>query len=175
MAGYYGYVRADGKPVRVKYGAVDDLGFTAIQEIIPNKFPEEPTTETSAPEGSGSEASNGIEEEKQKDIILLPYNEPIIDDEKESVSVDASDFLREGLLRVEETDRFIFPKIDVPDLPRRKSRSAQWLEDAAPFPVQRAAQRRIVAEKHGSEPTIIYAEPIPLRFFKTASTRFNTN
>ena len=180
VAGYYGYVRADGKPIRVKYGAVDDLGFTAVQEIIPAKFPEVSTTEPSELEGSGATTVPIVVEEEEKnknDVIFLAQNEPVIDDDKESVSIDAADYFRDGLLRTDEQPaRFVFPKIDVPDLPRRKSRSAQWLGDSPPIPVQRAAQRRIVAEKYGNGPTIIYAEPEPpRRIFKTAATQFTTN
>ena len=188
--------------MRVKYGAVDDLGFSAIQEIIPASFPEPPTTTEGNEEGgSGTEPTDiatdlaqpifgGEEEANKKDIAPTP-NEPIVDDERESVSIDAADYLRsDNLMDVDDSQsgdvRFVFPKIDVPDLPRRRVRAARplWLTEELdepyppppvlqpPIPVQRAAQRRVVVEKNRGEPAIIYAEPT--RFFKTASVRFTT-
>lgn len=177
VAGYYGYVRADGKPVRVKYGAVDDLGFTAIQEIIPSSFPEPPKIEVPEEGGSGSgliESNRPIQlpnigdEDKDK-VILLSPNEPVIDDEKESVSIDAADYYRSNF-NDQTASRFFLPKIDVPDLPKRRVRAAQW---APPIPVQRAAQRTVVLEKVDGEPAILYVPPT--RFYKKASTAFAIN
>lgn len=178
VAGYYGYVRADGKPVRVKYGAVDDLGFSAIQEIIPAAFPEQPTTESSSEEsGSGAEPiqvneSPIMSDEDQKKVILLSPMEPVVDEEKESVSIDVADYYRgssdnQPLLTA---SRFTYPKIDVPDLPKRRVRSAGW---APPIPVQRAAQRTVVLEKVDGEPAILYAPPT--RFLTKAGVTFAIN
>ncbi|KAI9565971.1 hypothetical protein GHT06_009769 [Daphnia sinensis] len=189
VAGYYGYMRADGNPVRVKYGDVDNLGFSAIEEIIPVTFPPT-TTEANTEEGSGSlptelPASGPSDQpflvsddtaDKLETLLVLPKL-PVVDDEKESVSVDAADFFRSGGFTPTEqeeidnpnTARFVFPKIDVPDLPAsRKSRSI-------PRAVRPSAEDRssVVMEQLPGEPAIIYKEPT--RFKQTASIRYTLN
>ncbi|XP_057370489.1 uncharacterized protein LOC130691555 [Daphnia carinata] len=192
VAGYYGYMRADGNPVRVKYGDVDNLGFSAIEEIIPVTFPPT-TTEANTEEGSGSlpteSPAGGPSAEpflisdtadKLETFLVLPKL-PVVDDEKESVSVDAADFFRSGgfTLSVGEefnhvnSARFVFPKIDVPDLPpSRKSRSIP--RPIRPSPEMVAEDRSsVVIEQLPGEPAIIYKEPA--RFKQTASIRYTLN
>ena len=178
VAGYYGYVQADGKPIRVKYGSVDNLGFSAMQEIIPVAFPETPTTEPNEQEfgsGDGSDISAQSVDSipmtnEEKKVILLPPLDPIIDDEKESVSIDAIDYLsiNDESRSNQGFKRFSYPKIDIPDLPKRTARSLESESKdlrMVPIPIQRAAQRRIILDRTEGEPTIMYAEPI--RFTKT--------
>lgn len=198
VAGYYGYVRADGNPVRVKYGAVENLGFSAVEEMIPVTFPPV-TTEINIEEGSGSsqtitelpESSVSADEPflindtgDQLETILVFPKLPITDNEKESVSVDAADFFRSGgLPSTEEEDnnnlngaRFVFPEIDVPDLPQsRKIRSIPQPVVASIHPAEMFAQDRssVVIEQLPGEPAIIYKEP--MRFKQTASIRYTLN
>ncbi|KAK4019015.1 hypothetical protein OUZ56_001051 [Daphnia magna] len=195
VAGYYGYMRADGNPVRVKYGDVDNLGFSAIEELIPVTFPPTTTEANTEEGGSGSlptELPAGSPsgepflvsntEDKLETILVLPKL-PVVDDEKESVSVDAADFFRSGGFTPTEQEeknnnvnsaRFVFPKIDVPDLPLslRKSRSI-------PRPIHPSAETEaedrssVVIEQLPGEPAIIYKEPT--RFKQTASIRYTLN
>jgi hypothetical protein len=39
VIGYYGFIGADGKAIRVSYGDIDQLGFQSVSEIIPDQFP----------------------------------------------------------------------------------------------------------------------------------------
>ena len=39
VVGYYGFIGADGKAIRVSYGDMDQLGFQSVAEIIPDEFP----------------------------------------------------------------------------------------------------------------------------------------
>ena len=192
-------MRADGKPVRVKYGAVDSLGFSAIEEIIPVTFPQPTTAEPSTEvEGSGSSepvtdapVSSITEtivladepfivddaEDKLKTVLVLP-KQPIVDDEKESVSIDAADYFRSGgFLSVpqvlDSNRRFVFPKIDVPDLPQRRRTRALFPQPIALPPTVPAEDRGIVIEQLPGEPPIIFKQPN--RFHKIASTRYTLN
>lgn len=83
VAGIYGYIGADGVPVKVKYGAVDELGFQAMQEVIPNKFP---ALETSTPAG-------GEEDKGEGKMRMMESEEPsgeIVENDKNSVSVESA-------------------------------------------------------------------------------------
>ena len=205
MAGYYGYMRADGQPVRVKYGAVDNLGFSAIEEMIPVTFPPATTTEISVEitEGSGGSPSEPpvttdapvttelpsladesfiVEISEDEKILVLP-KQPIVDDEKESVSIDASDYFRSGdfLPVVQEPEnnndrRFEFPFIDVPDLPRRRHKRA-LIPEPSPLlsPTIPVLEDRsdVVIEQLPGEPAIIFKQP--KRFHKVTGTRFSTH
>lgn len=153
VAGYYGFIGADGKAVRVKYGAVDELGFSAVQELIPDAFPE-PLTEppsTDAPVALPGAAS-------ASDAIALlpePY-EPVVDDARESVSVDAIAFYearsKAGLSP--SAGRWSFPLIEDEELPKKRtSRSVE----GGPF--RRLFRQGLVLEQHPGEPAIIYADP----------------
>ena len=39
VVGYYGFIGADGKAIRVSYGDTDQLGFQSSLEVIPDEFP----------------------------------------------------------------------------------------------------------------------------------------
>ncbi|XP_046447517.1 uncharacterized protein LOC124196457 isoform X3 [Daphnia pulex] len=199
VAGYYGYMRADGKPIRVKYGAVDNLGFSAIEEIIPVTFPP-PTTLEPSEEGEGSGSLEPVTdtplttvtetvalvdepfivddaEDKLKTVLVLP-KQPIVDDEKESVSIDAADYFRSGGFlpasqALDSNFRFVFPKIDVPDLPQRRQTRAAFPPPVALPPTDPVEDRRIVVEQLPGEPPIIFKQPN--RFHKLASTRYTLN
>lgn len=168
VAGYFGYIGADGKAVRVKYGSVDELGFTAIQELIPDAFPESlteepPTTDASAalPEApSAADAAFGL--------LTQPY-EPVVDDARESVSVDAIEYY-EARRKADPSSsgKWSFPLIEDDELP--KKRTSRSVENE---PYRRLFRQGLVLEQHPGEPAIIYADPdandqLEDRYLKTA-------
>ncbi len=89
FAGYYGYIGADGQPVRVKYSSVDDLGFMANSELVDIEFATEipPEVETEvAP----------TEDITEQLTVILP-NDSVELANKESISVDAAKFVNDLL------------------------------------------------------------------------------
>jgi len=89
IEGYYGYIGADGQPVRVKYSSVDDLGFMANSELVDIEFATEipPEVETEvAP----------TEDITEQLTVILP-NDSVELANKESISVDAAKFVNDLL------------------------------------------------------------------------------
>lgn len=110
VIGFYGFIGADGVPVRVKYGDVNHMGFTAMKEVIPVSFP--PTTstttttpatttlETTSPSTSNStnpppdddeddEAGDWLSGSRKVADENLPFG-AFVDEERNSITVDAA-------------------------------------------------------------------------------------
>jgi hypothetical protein len=119
-----------------------------------------------------------VEIAQDETILVLPKL-PVVDNEKESVSIDASDYFRAGdfLPFAQEPDNnirsFVFPKIDVPDLPRRRQDRAVIPEAIPVPPTIPSEDRSVVIEQLPGEPAIIFKQP--KRFHKIASTRYTLN
>lgn len=173
VAGYFGFVGADGKAVRVKYGAVDELGFSAVQELIPDAFPETVTVpdETATAEAALATTPEAASDDDAKINLLPEPYEPIVDDVNDSISVDAIEFY-EARTKVETptADRWRFPLIEAEEIPikTRKSRAIQNQKET----FRRLFRQGLVLEQHPGEPAIIYADPEATvsndRYVKTA-------
>lgn len=189
VAGFYGFIGADGKPVRVKYGAVDELGFQAVQEIIPEAFPETSTDTSNSSEEQSTKpsptepSSLGAGGNSNKQLISLanPSFVPIINEADDSISVDAADYLPEGRVNVRSQlpsseKRFVFPLIEVPDVPKKRTSRQMTLPEPKPIEAPRVVERghfkrRLVIEKHLGEPAIVYADPS--RYIQTVQASYN--
>lgn len=166
VAGYFGYIGADDKAIRVKYGAVDELGFSAVQELIPDAFPET-ATEPDDPATAATPEASGVNR-------LPQPNEPIVDDVNDSISVDAIEFYEARTKLEPPADRWRFPLIQADDIPITKTRQTRAIKSQIE-PFRRLFQQGLVLEQHPGEPAIIYADPDARqsedRFLKTASAQ----
>lgn len=172
VAGYFGFIGADGKALRVKYGAVDELGFTAVQELIPGAFPETATVpdESATAEAAPATTPEADGEDAKVNLLPQPY-EPIVDDVNDSISVDAIEFY-EARTKLESptADRWRFPLIEADEIPinTRKSRAIKSQSEM----FRRLFRQGLVLEQHPGEPAIIYADPSVTvsddRYVKTA-------
>jgi hypothetical protein len=131
-------IGADGKPFRVKYSSVDEQGFQANSEQIPEEFPPEEATEF--PEVAPPPGAENSEKIAPSDLIsLLSSTGTIVSADKESISIDAAQIRQ----------------LDAPEV--RSKRSDQLLK------VNGKVNQRLVRLKSPDQPDVIIAEPLTVR------------
>ena len=131
-------IGADGKPFRVKYSSVDEQGFQANSEQIPEEFVIEEGTEF--PEVAPPSGAENAQKVAPSDLIsLLPGTGAIVSADKDSISVDAAQIrqLDAAEVRSKRSDH----------LPR----------------VNGKINQRLVRLKSPDQPDVIIAEPLTVR------------
>jgi len=100
VEGYFGFISPDGKSVRTRYTSTGDQGFASSSQNIPETFAEQSEEEletSSATEAAVADDWSGLIIDYDSFDKLFDL-QPVVSEEKESISVDSIDTITFGVI-----------------------------------------------------------------------------